>query len=59
MSWLWEQSGTIFVLLIVIAVVVLILYSLRRDKQKGRSPCGGHCGHCPMGGACHSKKDPS
>ena len=30
MSWLWEQSGTIFVLLIVIAVVVLILYSLRR-----------------------------
>ncbi len=37
------------------AIVALIIIKLIKDKKKGKSTCGGNCGHCPMGGSCHNK----
>lgn len=48
-----HYGGTIFVGLLVFIVVLLIVLKMRRDKKKGRSSCGGNCGHCPSSGMCH------
>ena len=48
-----ENAGTIVVTLALIGLVAGIIYVLRRDKKRGKSSCGGQCGHCPMAGACH------
>lgn len=43
--------GTILVSVVVLAVVGAIVYSMVRDKKKGKSiQCGGDCRHC---GGCH------
>lgn len=43
--------GTILVSVVVLAVVGAIVYSMVRDKRKGKSiQCGGDCRHC---GGCH------
>ena len=44
--------GTWIAGIIVLAVVVLIVYGMVRDKKKGKSiHCGGDCKNC--GGGCH------
>ena len=48
-----ENAGTIVVTLALIGLVAGIIHVLRRDKKRGKSSCGGQCGHCPMAGACH------
>ena len=52
LSWLALNWGTIVVCIVLIAVVVLIIRGIRKDKKAGKSLCGGNCKHC--GGACHS-----
>jgi len=52
-TWLAANWATILISLILIGVVAAIVAGLVRDKKKGRSSCGGNCGHCPMGGSCH------
>ncbi len=43
--------GTILVSVIVLMIVGAIVYSMVRDKKKGKSiQCGGDCRHC---GGCH------
>ncbi len=47
------MGGTILALLIVAALVGLAIFSMIRDKKKGRSViCGVDCKSC--GGACHA-----
>lgn len=46
--------GWIFVLIVLIAVVALIIFTLIRDKKAGRSSCGHGCQNCAMHGKCHS-----
>ena len=55
MGFLAANAGTIVVGLIVLAVVVLIIMSIRRDKKNGKSTCGGNCAHCA--GACHRSEE--
>ena len=44
--------GTLIVLAIVAAAVVLAIRSMVKDKKNGKSlSCGGDCKHC--GGGCH------
>lgn len=44
--------GTVFVGVIVLAVVGTAVMSLVKDKKNGKSiQCGGDCKHC--GGHCH------
>lgn len=54
-----ENGGTIAVSLLLIGLVVLIVAQLRRDKKRGKCACGGNCGCCPMGGACHHAEAPN
>lgn len=53
LSWIIANLATIIITLILVAVVVGIIIVMRKDKKKGKSPCGGNCGHCPMSGSCH------
>ena len=50
-----DNAGTILVSLLLILLVLGILTVLHRDRKQGKSTCGGSCGSCPMGGACHKK----
>lgn len=56
LAWIAENIGTISICALLVVMVVAILLSLRRDKKRGKSSCGGSCAHCAMNGACHSKK---
>lgn len=38
--------GTLIVLLILIAIVSGAVYSMYRDRKKGKSACGCSCGSC-------------
>ena len=51
MTWLIANSGTILVLAILLTVVTAILFTMRRDRKRGRTACGGSCSHCA--GGCH------
>ncbi len=53
LSWIVANFGTILVALVLLAAVIGIILVMRRDKKRGKSTCGGNCGHCPMGGSCH------
>ena len=52
LGWIMENIGTILITIVLAILVVLIVRSLVKDR-KGKSSCGGNCGHCPMGGSCH------
>lgn len=53
-QFLTENSGTIFVGAIVIAVIVAIVLKMRKDKAEGKScSCGCGCEGCPSAGMCH------
>ena len=56
LSWLTANLGTVLITILLIAIVVLIVVKLRKDKKKGVSSCGGNCAHCAMSGTCHQKK---
>ncbi|MCH5194968.1 MAG: FeoB-associated Cys-rich membrane protein [Oscillospiraceae bacterium] len=51
------NPGTIVVLLIVAAIVALILFSMIRNKKKGKSSCSCGCGSCQNSSLCHSSKN--
>ena len=53
LNWLAANIGTIIITLVLIGIVTAVILVMRRDKKKGKSTCGGNCGHCPMGGSCH------
>ena len=53
LTWITENIATIIVTLILILVVIAIIKSMIKHKKAGKSPCGGNCSHCAMGGTCH------
>ena len=53
LAWLGENIATIIICAVLIAVVAAIIVRMVKNKKKGKSLCGGNCGHCPMGGSCH------
>lgn len=54
-AWLGENLGTILLTLALAGIVVLIVWSLRRNKKKGRHTCGGNCAHCALCESCHKR----
>lgn len=52
--WLSQYIGTIIICLILVAVFGLLIWSMIRDKKKGKSSCGGSCSSCAMGYHCHA-----
>lgn len=55
MTWFMENLGTIVTLLVVIAIMGSIVFTMIKNAKRGKSSCGCHCSSCPMGGACHYK----
>lgn len=55
LQWICENISTILVSLMLLAVVILIVRSMIRDKKQGKSSCGGNCASC--GGCCACHKD--
>ena len=55
LQWISVNIGTIAVGLVLLAVVILIVRIMMRDKKQGKSSCGGNCASC--GGCCACHKD--
>ena len=55
LGWIQTNLPTIAVSAALLALIVGAAAVLIRDRRKGKSTCGGNCGGCPMGGACHKK----
>lgn len=55
-EWLSQNIGTIIVCAVIVSGCALLVWSLIRDKKRGKSLCGGHCAGCAMAGRCHSAK---
>ena len=55
MTWLMNNLSTIIVGIALVAVVVLIINKMIKDKKKGKSSCGCGCSNCAMAGKCHGK----
>ena len=53
LQWLNQYLGTIIICLVLVAIFALLIWSLIRDKKKGKSSCGGCCSSCAMGCHCH------
>ncbi|NLW69612.1 MAG: FeoB-associated Cys-rich membrane protein [Eubacteriaceae bacterium] len=52
-EWLRANAGTVFVCLVLCAIVIAAVAVLKRDKKKGKSACCGSCGKCPGRELCH------
>ena len=52
-AWLTQNIGTILICAVLIAFFALLIWSLVRDKKKGKSSCCGGCAGCAMAGHCH------
>ncbi len=53
LEWLKANWATLVVGAAVIAIVVLAVIKIVRDKKAGKSSCGCGCANCPMSGSCH------
>ena len=54
LQWLSANIGTILIGGALLAVVLLIVRYLLRQRKAGKSSCGAGCAHCAMHGQCHS-----
>ena len=53
LAWLSKNIATIIICLVLAVIVALIIFSLVKNKKKGKSSCGCNCAHCAMAGQCH------
>ena len=53
LHWISANLSTILISIALLAIVVLIIRSLVRQKKQGKSSCGEGCAHCAMHGQCH------
>ncbi len=54
LEFLISNMGTIIVLVVLLAVVGLIIFKMKKDKKQGKSSCGCKCSGCPNSQFCHS-----
>ena len=48
-----QYLPTIIICIVLAAFFGLLIWSMIRDKKKGKSSCGGCCSSCAMSGHCH------
>lgn len=58
-TWIANNIWTIVICVVLLAVIGLAVWSLVKDKKKGKSSCGCNCAHCAMAGSCHGQKKKS
>ena len=56
LHWISANLSTILISIALLAIVVLIIRGLVRQKKQGKSSCGAGCAHCAMHGQCHGKQ---
>ena len=56
MTWFLNNIGTIIVLAVLLAIVLLIVFRIKKDRSEGKTSCGCNCKDCAMHGSCHSVK---
>ena len=56
LSWLTANLGTILISAGLLAVVILIVVYLLRQKKAGKSSCGAGCPQCAMHGQCPGQR---
>ena len=59
LALLQANLPTILIIAGLILFFGLLVYSLVRDKKKGKSSCCGGCSGCPMAGKCHPQMNPA
>ncbi|MBQ8309950.1 MAG: FeoB-associated Cys-rich membrane protein [Clostridia bacterium] len=55
MDWIVQNIGSILVGAVLLLLIGVIVYMMRKDKKAGNSSCGSSCASCPMSGKCHEK----
>lgn len=55
MTWILNNLPSLLVGAALLAVLVLIVYKLIKNKKSGKSSCGCGCSACAMRDACHSQ----
>ena len=56
LALLQANLPTILIIAGLILFFGLLVYSLIRDKRKGKSSCCGGCAGCAMAGKCHPQE---
>ena len=56
LAWLSKNIATIIICLVLAVIVALIIFSLVKNKKKGKSSCGCNCAHCAPATARISKR---
>ena len=54
LEWLSQNIATIIICAVLAVIFGLMLWSLLRDKKKGKSSCCGGCAGCALAGQCHA-----
>lgn len=54
-QWLVQNALTVAVAAVLLAVIALIVWSIARDRKRGKSACGQGCAHCAMANACRAR----
>ncbi|MEE1155588.1 MAG: FeoB-associated Cys-rich membrane protein [Acutalibacteraceae bacterium] len=54
-EWLSANIGTIIVGAIVLAILLLVVCYLLKNRKQGKTSCGCNCSGCPMSGSCHKQ----
>ena len=57
MDWIVQNIGSLLVGGVLLMIVGVVIYRMRKDKKAGKSSCGCNCSGCPMGGKCHEKSE--
>ena len=53
LTWFQQNLPTILIIAALALFFGWLLYTLVRDKKKGKSSCCGGCAGCAMAGKCH------
>ena len=54
LTWLSQNIATIIICAVLAIIFGLMLWSLLRDRKKGKSSCCGGCAGCALAGQCHA-----
>ena len=53
-QWISDNIWALFVILVLAGIIAAAVYTVVRDKRKGKASCGCNCAHCAMAGSCHN-----
>lgn len=52
-AWVLENTATIIVCAVLIAIVATVIVSMVKNKRKGKTSCSCGCSNCSLSDSCH------